>query len=106
MISTLGLPSIQHRSGIRQPITEDGIQYLVLGPEMVIEIAARDLQSLGDVRKGCVLVTSLVKKLIGFLDDMIAGGLAAHEVTFSPARATEPVCLNARADYRRHGWSG
>jgi hypothetical protein len=77
-IASLGLPLLQHLPGIRQPQADDRIQNLVLGLEVIVEIPARNLHGLGNVREGRMLVALLVKQLIGDFDDVIAGGGAAH----------------------------
>jgi hypothetical protein len=76
------LPLLQHALGIRQTMADDGVQNLVLGFEVVVEVAARYLHDIGDVRERGMFVTAVIEQLISRFDNLIAGCPIAHENSF------------------------
>ncbi|MPL84736.1 hypothetical protein SDC9_30701 [bioreactor metagenome] len=75
-----GLPAVEHLARSRHPARNDGLEDLVLGLEMVIEIPARDANRRGDVGKGRGFEAAFVEQEIRFLDDEVSGGTAGHGV--------------------------
>jgi hypothetical protein len=62
---------------------------------MMIEIAARYLHDIRNVREGGMLVPSLIEQLIGNIDNVLTGCFIAHRITFSAGVWTRAVCCPA-----------
>jgi hypothetical protein len=75
----IDLPPLQHGPRVGQPRADHGIQNLVLGFEVIVEIAARNPHRIGDVRERGVLVALPIEQPIGRFDDLIPGCLVAHD---------------------------
>jgi hypothetical protein len=75
----LGLPARQHLPRGGEACRDDGVQDLVLGFEVMVEIAARDPHDIRNIREGRVLVALPIEQLVGGLYDVIPGRLVAHE---------------------------
>jgi hypothetical protein len=77
-LASLQLPALQHRPRAGETRLDHRVEDLVLGPEVVVEVAARDLHRGGDVRERGVLVALAVEQPVGRLDDGLAGGFVGH----------------------------
>jgi hypothetical protein len=71
----LGFPLLEHLARVGEAQCDDRIQDLVLGFEVIVEIAARDLYGFGYIGERGVLVAPLVKEMIRGFDDLIASGV-------------------------------
>ena len=58
-------PGGQHRLAVRDPPADHRVQDVILGLEVMVEIAARDAQGLGDVSKGRGREPALIEERIG-----------------------------------------
>jgi hypothetical protein len=58
-------PLLQHFPGISQTHIDHGIQNFILGLEVKVKIAARDLHDIRNVRERGMLVTLPIEQLIG-----------------------------------------
>src|SRR5688572_3198382 len=76
---SIRVPSIQHPLGVDETLDNQRVQDVVLGLEVVIEVAARDLYVIRDVRERSVLVALTIEQVVGGFDDLVAGGLVAHD---------------------------
>jgi hypothetical protein len=72
-------PLRQHIPGISQARIDHGIQYFILGFEVIVKIAARDLHGIRNVRERGMLVTLPIEQLVGSFNNVIACCLVAHE---------------------------
>lgn len=66
-------PSLKHRPGFGGAMRDHRRKDVVLRLEVVIEIAARNLQLIRDVGKRGVLEAALIEQAVGFLDDQLPG---------------------------------
>ena len=74
----LVFPARQHGAGGGQPSLDHGIENLVLGAEVVIEISARDPHRFGDIGEGGVVVTLPIDQVVGRVDDLLTGNFSGH----------------------------
>src|SRR5262245_54488262 len=105
---SLDFPLLQHLPGVGHARIDHSIQNFILGLEVIIKIAARDLHSVRNVRERGVLVALPVEQPIGSFNNVIAGCLVAHENACSPSRAAGGVGRSSYAcvELRTVVWLG
>jgi len=57
-----------------RPVIRHGIEYVFLGFEVIIEIAARQAGGIGNVAEGGLVIATHIKQPVGGLDDALAIG--------------------------------
>ena len=81
-------PLLEHLPSITQTRIDHGVKNFIFGFEVIVKIAARDLQDIRNVRERGVLVTLPISQLIGSLDNVIAGCPVVHENVTQADRAS------------------
>ena len=75
---SVDLPLAQHFPRVRETPIDHRVQNFVLGFEVVVKVAARDVQSLRDVGERGVIVTLPIEQLIGCLNDPVSRCHVCH----------------------------
>ena len=78
----LELPSLEHLACLGKPALDGGVEDVVLGFEVVVEVAARDLHRLGDVGERRVREALPIEELVGSFHDLVSRRLVAHRHRF------------------------
>jgi hypothetical protein len=89
-------PPFQHLPGISQTRINHRIQDFILGLEVKIEIAARDLHDIRDICERGMLVTLPIEQMIGSFNDVIAGCPVVHK--HLPVKSRPPVAERQAAN--------
>ncbi|CUX68939.1 hypothetical protein AGR5A_pb0140 [Agrobacterium genomosp. 5 str. CFBP 6626] len=91
----LYLPSLKHSIAISEAFLNYRFENVVLRFEMVIEVAARNLHQLGNVREGRVIKSSAIEQIVRYADDLLTRSPIGHRsnslLVFGRPRQQRPL---------------